>query len=85
VPVINQFVSTEGLAGQSEPGGSMLDFASDMCLVELVAGGRKPTMAGARRYSPGSTRGKYAARAFPLRCLPPYDATGACGDEYREH
>jgi phenylacetate-coenzyme A ligase PaaK-like adenylate-forming protein len=34
VPVINAFVSTEGLAGHSEPGGSMLRFASDLCLAE---------------------------------------------------
>jgi len=47
VPVINQFVSTEGLAGQSEPGGSMLDFASDMCLVELVDERNQPVPEGA--------------------------------------
>ena len=36
VPVINQFASTEGLVGHSDPGGSVLTFATDMCLVELV-------------------------------------------------
>jgi phenylacetate-coenzyme A ligase PaaK-like adenylate-forming protein len=36
LPVINSFASTEGLVGHSEPGGEVLRFASDMCLVELV-------------------------------------------------
>ena len=36
VPVVNQFASTEGLVGQGEPGGSVLTFATDMCIVELV-------------------------------------------------
>jgi phenylacetate-CoA ligase len=44
VPAIDAFVSTEGLAGHSEPGGSVLRFASDMCLAELAdeAGGPVP-------------------------------------------
>ena len=46
VPVINAFVSTEGLAGHSEPGGSMLRFASDMCLAELVDEDNNPVPAG---------------------------------------
>jgi phenylacetate-CoA ligase len=37
VPVTNQFAATEGLVGHSEPGDSVLSFASDMCIVELVA------------------------------------------------
>jgi phenylacetate-coenzyme A ligase PaaK-like adenylate-forming protein len=36
VPVVDQFASTEGLVGHSEPGGSVLTFASDMCIVEPV-------------------------------------------------
>ena len=47
VPVTDQFVSTEGLAGQSEPGGPVLDFASDMCLVELVDERDQPVQEGA--------------------------------------
>jgi phenylacetate-CoA ligase len=46
VPVINAFVSTEGLVGHSEPGGSVLTFASDMCLTELVDGDNQPVPAG---------------------------------------
>jgi phenylacetate-CoA ligase len=34
VPVIDLFVSTEGLVGRSEPGSSVLTFASDTCLAE---------------------------------------------------
>jgi phenylacetate-CoA ligase len=36
VPVANQFAATEGLVGQSEPGDSVMSFATDMCIVELV-------------------------------------------------
>jgi phenylacetate-CoA ligase len=36
VPLVNQFTCTEGLTGQSDPGGTVLTFASDMCLTELV-------------------------------------------------
>ena len=46
VPVINAFVSTEGLAGHSEPGGSVLRFASDMCLAEPVDDDNNPVPAG---------------------------------------
>jgi len=46
VPVIDGFVSTEGLAGHSEPGGSVLRFASDMCLAELVGEDNNPVPAG---------------------------------------
>lgn len=46
VPVINAFVSTEGLVGHSEPGGPVLTFASDMCLAELVDGDDKPVPPG---------------------------------------
>jgi phenylacetate-CoA ligase len=46
VPVINQFASTEGLVGQSEPGGSVLGFASDLCLAELVDDDNQPVPDG---------------------------------------
>ena len=46
VPVINAFVSTEGLVGHSEPGGSVLTFASDTCLAELVDDDNNPVPAG---------------------------------------
>jgi phenylacetate-CoA ligase len=46
VPVINAFVSTEGLVGHGEPGGSVLTFASDMCLAELVDGDNTPVPPG---------------------------------------
>jgi phenylacetate-coenzyme A ligase PaaK-like adenylate-forming protein len=36
VPASDLFVSTEGLVGRSEPGGEVLTFASDNCIVELV-------------------------------------------------
>jgi phenylacetate-CoA ligase len=36
VPLIDQFASTEGLVGQSDPDGDVLSFASDMCIVEVV-------------------------------------------------
>jgi phenylacetate-coenzyme A ligase PaaK-like adenylate-forming protein len=36
VPPVNQFASTEGLVGHSEPGGNVLTFASDLCIAELV-------------------------------------------------
>jgi phenylacetate-coenzyme A ligase PaaK-like adenylate-forming protein len=45
-PVINTFVSTEGLVGHSPPGGSVLSFASDMCLAEPVDDENQPTPPG---------------------------------------
>src|SRR6202021_4053521 len=36
VPVINMFVSTEGLVGHSEPGRPVFTFASDSCIAECV-------------------------------------------------
>jgi phenylacetate-CoA ligase len=36
VPVIDLFVSTEGLVGHSEPGQPVLTFASDTCIAECV-------------------------------------------------
>jgi phenylacetate-CoA ligase len=46
VPPVNQFTSTEGLTGQSEPGGSVLSFASDMCIAELVDDDNQPVSDG---------------------------------------
>ena len=46
VPPVNQFTSTEGLTGQSEPGGTVLSFASDMCIAELVDEGNQPVPDG---------------------------------------
>jgi phenylacetate-CoA ligase len=46
VPPINQFASTEGLVGHSDPGGTVLSFASDMCIVELVDAANQPVPDG---------------------------------------
>ena len=46
VPVTDMFVSTEGLVGHSEPGGSVLSFASDTCLAELVDDDNNPVPDG---------------------------------------
>ncbi len=47
VPVIDSFVSTEGLVGHSEPGGSVMSFATDMCLAEPVDDDNNPAPPGA--------------------------------------
>ena len=46
VPVIDAFVSTEGLVGHSEPGGAVMSFASDMCLAEPVGDDGNPVPPG---------------------------------------
>jgi phenylacetate-coenzyme A ligase PaaK-like adenylate-forming protein len=46
VPVINMFVSTEGLVGHSEPGGQVLTFASDTCIAECVDEAGRPVQDG---------------------------------------
>jgi phenylacetate-CoA ligase len=46
VPVTDQFVSTEGLAGVSEPGEPVLTFASDMCIAEPVDDSGRPVPDG---------------------------------------
>jgi phenylacetate-CoA ligase len=46
VPPVNQFTCTEGLAGQSDPGGTVLSFASDMCITELVDENNEPVPDG---------------------------------------
>src|SRR3954464_3368170 len=47
VPVTDQFAATEGLVGHTEPDGSVLNFASDMCIVELVDADNQPVPPGA--------------------------------------
>ena len=46
VPVINMFVSTEGLVGHSEPGGGLFTFATDACLAECVDDAGRPVPDG---------------------------------------
>jgi phenylacetate-CoA ligase len=46
IPLVNQFTSTEGLVGHSDPGGAVLTFASDMCLAELVDEDNQPVPDG---------------------------------------
>jgi phenylacetate-coenzyme A ligase PaaK-like adenylate-forming protein len=46
VPVIDTFASTEGLVGHSEPGSTVLTFASDTCLAECADGDGQPVPDG---------------------------------------
>jgi len=46
VPVIDMFVSTEGLVGHSEPGGTALTFAGDTCLAECADDEGRPVPDG---------------------------------------
>ena len=46
VPVIDMFVSTEGLVGHSEPGGTVLTFAGDTCLAECTDDEGRPVPDG---------------------------------------
>jgi phenylacetate-coenzyme A ligase PaaK-like adenylate-forming protein len=46
VAVIDQFASTEGLVGHSPAGSSVLTFASDNCIAELVDAGNEPVAPG---------------------------------------
>jgi phenylacetate-CoA ligase len=46
VPVINMFVSTEGLVGHTDPGGLVFTFASDTCLAECVDEAGRPVPDG---------------------------------------
>jgi phenylacetate-CoA ligase len=46
VPVIDMFVSTEGLAGHSEPGSPVITFASDTCLAECTDDEGRPVPDG---------------------------------------
>src|SRR6266550_7980330 len=45
-PVINTFASTEGLMGTSAPGGDVLAFNDDMCIIELVDADNRPVGPG---------------------------------------
>ena len=45
-PVVNSFASTEGLMGSSAPGGDVLMFNSDMCIIELVDADNRPVGPG---------------------------------------
>lgn len=45
-PVINTFASTEGLMGTSAPGGDVLAFNDDMCIIELVDADNRPVGTG---------------------------------------
>jgi hypothetical protein len=77
VPVIDAFVSTEGLVGQSEPGGSVLRFASDMCLAELAVHGFH-RRAALLRAGPGGRRAHLRVRRPGQRTVP-RPARGAPG------
>jgi len=46
VPVTDMFVSTEGLVGHSEPGGTVLTFASDTCIAECTDDEDRPVPDG---------------------------------------
>jgi phenylacetate-CoA ligase len=46
VPVIDLFASTEGLAGHSEPGETVLTFAGDTCIAECADDGGQPVPDG---------------------------------------
>ena len=46
VPPVSQFVSTEGLAGCTQPGDAVMRFATDMCIVELVDARNRPVTDG---------------------------------------
>ncbi|HEV8278621.1 MAG TPA: hypothetical protein VGQ26_23400 [Streptosporangiaceae bacterium] len=47
-PVINSFATTEGLMGSSAPGGDVLMFNSDVCIIELVDARNRPVGPGCR-------------------------------------
>jgi len=46
VPVTDVFVSTEGLVGHSEPGGTVLTFAADTCIAECADDEGRPVPDG---------------------------------------
>jgi phenylacetate-CoA ligase len=46
VPPVSGFVSTEGLAGHTRPGGAVMRFATDMCIIELVDAANQPVADG---------------------------------------
>ena len=69
VPPIDQFVSTEGLVGHNEPGGAVLSFATDTCIIgtrsvhppgRILRHAFRPAGDGGRRFS-ASPDGSFAA------------------------
>jgi hypothetical protein len=72
VPVINMFVSTEGLAGHSEPGGGVCTFASDHLHRRVRRRRRPPCL---RRHGVGARRRRYGRR----RRQPGRDRAGGNG------
>jgi phenylacetate-CoA ligase len=46
VPPVSGFVSTEGLVGHTRPGGAVMRFTTDMCIVELLDARNKPVTDG---------------------------------------
>jgi phenylacetate-coenzyme A ligase PaaK-like adenylate-forming protein len=46
VPPVSGFVSTEGLVGHTRPGGAVMRFATDLCIVELVDARNQPVADG---------------------------------------
>jgi phenylacetate-coenzyme A ligase PaaK-like adenylate-forming protein len=46
IPLITQFTSTEGLVGHSDPGGEVVSFACDACIVELADANNQPVPEG---------------------------------------
>jgi phenylacetate-coenzyme A ligase PaaK-like adenylate-forming protein len=46
MPLITQFVSTEGLVGHSAPGDAVISFASDTCIVEMLDADNRPAPEG---------------------------------------
>ena len=46
VPVVDQFASTEGVAGMTAPGGNTVALASDVAIVELVDDDNRPVPPG---------------------------------------
>jgi len=46
IPLVTQFTSTEGLVGQSDPGGEVITFAGDACVVEFVDADNQPVPEG---------------------------------------
>jgi phenylacetate-CoA ligase len=47
VAPVSGFVSTEGLVGHTRPGGTVMRFGTDMCIVELVDARDRPVADGA--------------------------------------
>ena len=46
MPPVDQFASTEGLVGHTDPGGAVFAFATDLCIIELVDAANQPVPEG---------------------------------------